>query len=56
MAKERCDYCGGRGRVECDCTGGGGREYARQSCPMCYGSGFHECPACNGSGYQDDDD
>lgn len=51
-----CFYCGGSGRVECDCTGGVGSYYADEDCPACGGSGSHTCPECDGSGENDDDE
>jgi DnaJ-class molecular chaperone len=50
MAKDKCDYCNGRGKVECDCTGGLGKSAANDDCPACNGSGIHSCPACKGKG------
>ncbi len=43
-----CPECS-TGRVECDCTGGIGRQGAADDCPACGGSGVHTCPACNGA-------
>lgn len=54
--KIKCDYCGGKGVVECDCTGGLGKRAADSDCYACGGSGVHTCPACNGSGKVDDED
>lgn len=46
---EDCFYCGGTGRVPCDCNGGvEGTE--DEDCPACGGTGEHICPECNGSG------
>lgn len=39
MEYRRCGYCGGSGKVECDCTGGCGPSAANDSCPACGGSG-----------------
>ncbi len=55
MAKEKCGYCGGKGKVECDCTGGLGRKGANDDCYACGGSGVSMCPACEGSGYENVD-
>lgn len=52
---ERCDYCGGSGQVECDCTGQCGKSAAESNCPVCGGSGTHTCPSCHGSGRKDYD-
>lgn len=46
----RCSECGGKGVVECDCTGGLGPEHADDDCPACGGEGKHTCPACGGTG------
>lgn len=54
--KHKCGYCGGTGRVECDCTGGCGTRYADEDCPMCLGKGVHFCPECNGTGQAEDED
>ena len=48
MAK--CSECGGKGKVECECTGGCGRGAADDDCIACGGSGVHTCPACRGTG------
>lgn len=48
---EECYECGGKKRVECDCTGGLGKEKADDDCPACGGQGKHICPACDGRGY-----
>lgn len=49
--KERCGYCGGSGKVECDCTGGLGSKGADDDCFACGGTGIHVCPACDGKGW-----
>ena len=49
--KEECPECDGSGIVECDCTGGLGREFADDDCPACDGTGRHTCPECWGKGY-----
>ena len=54
MSTRDCHYCGGSGRVECDCTGGLGGRGADDDCYACSGSGEHTCPACGGSGREDD--
>lgn len=54
--KHKCGYCGGKGIVECDCTGGCGKKYADEDCPMCLGKGVHICPECNGTGKAEDDE
>lgn len=53
MSRERCDYCGGSGQVECDCTGGVGRGAENDGCYACGGSGSHTCPSCRGAGEKD---
>ena len=53
MAKEECSECGGKRKVECDCTGGVGTKGASDNCPACGGSGVHTCPACNGTGWEE---
>lgn len=53
--KERCGWCGGNGVVECDCTGGCGKQAANDDCYACGGSGYHTCPACDGEGVVNDD-
>lgn len=50
--KDKCSECGGKKKVECDCTGGIGRKGADDDCPVCGGSGVHTCPECKGSGYE----
>lgn len=54
--KVKCYECGGRGEVECDCTGGCGPEAANDDCYACGGSGFHTCPLCGGAGWVFEDD
>lgn len=54
--KEKCDYCGGSGIVECDCTGGLGRKAADDDCLACGGSGRHSCPACIDETYDESDE
>lgn len=49
--RKACPECDGSGRVECDCTGGLGEEFADDDCPACGGTGQHTCPVCNGYGY-----
>lgn len=54
MAKKiryvECGWCGGKGRVECDCTGDLGTWAADEDCIACGGSGICTCPACGGTG------
>lgn len=40
---EECFYCGGDGKVECDCFGD-------EDCIACCGTGMHICPECHGTG------
>lgn len=47
---EECFYCGGDGKVDCDCCGGGGVTFADEDCIACCGTGFHTCPECKGTG------
>ena len=51
-----CFWCGGSGKVECDCTCGMGKEHANYECLACGGEGYHTCPECHGSGKTEDDD
>ena len=46
-----CYECSGNREVECDCTGGLGKDRADDDCYACSGSGVHICPACNGYGF-----
>lgn len=46
----KCPECGGKGTVECNCTGGCGKRAADDDCYACGGSGVCTCPACGGSG------
>ena len=39
------------GTVECDCTGGLGKDAADLDCYACGGDGEHTCPRCKGTGY-----
>lgn len=48
--REECPECDD-GIVECDCTGGMGKEFADDDCPVCDGTGEHSCPVCNGRGW-----
>ena len=55
MAMITCFWCGGSGRVPCDCTGDmGSSSFADSDCPACGGAGVHTCPNCNGSGKVND--
>lgn len=47
--KVKCYECGGKGVVECDCTGGCGKDAANDDCYACGGSGYCTCPACGGA-------
>lgn len=49
--KEMCGYCGGSGKVECDCTGELGPAAADDDCFACGGTGIHVCPSCGGKGW-----
>ena len=49
--KETCPECGGDKKVYCDCTGGGGKNWANDDCPMCGGRGEITCPRCHGRGW-----
>lgn len=45
MAVEKCGYCKGSKKVDCDCQGSRG-----DMCPACGGKEVHPCPACGGTG------
>lgn len=42
MDRDTCGYCGGRGTVECDCTGDCGSSNANSGCSACGGSGYQD--------------
>ena len=56
MAKIQCYECDGSGKIECDCTGGMGKNAANEDCPACNGKGVHRCPVCDGTGRVKDED
>ena len=65
---DKCDHCGGKGKVDCSACGGHryreitrsgydeyGRYYSRkeqETCTNCHGSGQSQCNYCRGSGDQ----
>jgi hypothetical protein len=51
---DACSECGGSRKVECDCTGGLGKDNADDDCYACGGKGKHMCPACEGRGFDID--
>lgn len=51
---DACSECYGRRKVDCDCTGGLGKDNADDGCLACGGKGRHMCPVCKGRGFDID--